>query len=125
MIVLVAVRAFRKCNVFLEVSLDVASHTLHRRVLAQQRIFRLVVIEIVAQAGARDFLPRARVVTAGAGFAREAPFVRVSVTIIALTEGKTAITRRTIRARRVTLLAFHLLMQAGQRIARLRVVELA
>src|SRR5215470_13533459 len=47
-IVLMAVGAFRKSKFFLEVPFDVASHALHRRVLAEQGILGLVVIEIVA-----------------------------------------------------------------------------
>src|SRR6266545_590589 len=50
--------------------------------------------------------------------------MRVRVAVIALSKRQPAIARRAIGSGRVTLLAFHLLVLAGERIARLRMIEL-
>ena len=61
----------------------------------------------------------------GASLVLEAAFVRVSVAVVALAEGKTFIPRRALRVGRVALLAFHFLVKSGQWVARLVVIELA
>ena len=51
--------------------------------------------------------------------------MRIRVAVIALSKRQPAIAWRAIGSGRVTLLAFHLLVQTGERITRLRVIELA
>ena len=55
----------------------------------------------------------------------EAALVRIGVAVVALAERQALVTRGASSIRRVALLAFHLHMQASQRIARLGVIELA
>ena len=54
----------------------------------------------------------------------KAALVWISMAVIALAKRKTLVARRSIRAARVTLLAFHLLVQARERVAGLVVIEL-
>ena len=63
--------------------------------------------------------------TSLAGLAGKTSLMRIRVAVIALSERKSVITRHTIGSGRVTLLAFHLLVQPGERITGLRVIELA
>jgi hypothetical protein len=112
-LVLVAIGAFRKRELFLKVSFHMAGFAFHRSVLALQRVFGLGVIEGIAKATAGDSFPPTRGVAGLAALVLETPFVGVRVAIVALPEGQALITRCTARIRSVALFALHLLVQAG------------
>ena len=82
-------------------------------------------IEGVVQSGGRDAFPTVGVVAGGARLVLEAALVRVGVAVVALAEGQTFISRCALRVGRVALLAFHFLVQSGERVACLVVIELA
>src|SRR5579862_1518006 len=124
-LVLVAVRALGEGEFFLEVALQVASFAFDGLVFSRQRVLGLGVIEGIVESRCRDAFPAAGVVAGGASLVLEAAFVRVSVAVVALAEGKTFIPRRALRVGRVALLAFHFLVKSGQGVARLVVIELA
>lgn len=112
-LVLVAIGAFRKRELFLKVSFHMAGLAFHRSVLALQRIFGLGVIEGIVKTTGGDSFPPTRGMAGLAVLVLETPFVGVSVAIVALTEGQALITRCTAGIRSVALFALHLLVQAG------------
>ncbi len=92
--------------------------------LADQRIFRLRMVKLLAHRGRVDLLPCRRVV-AGLASALKFPLVRAGMAGVAAVEGQPFITRLAARPRRVALLALHLHVLPGQRIPRLAVIELS
>lgn len=120
---LVTIHAFLESQRLLKVPIGMALRAVHIDVLAFERILRLRVVEALADRLQRDFFPPARAMTRLATL-REAAVVRVFVAIRALVERDANILRFAISAVRVALGALHLRVQASQRIARLRVVEL-
>ena len=122
--VLVAVDAFLERQRFLEVTLQVASRTFNRLVLAQQGIFRFGMVEFLVDRLHRAALPAARVVACRAGLLVEAALVWIGVAIVALTEGQTGPPRLVVRSGSVALLASHLRVQSRQRVFGFRVIEL-
>ena len=120
---LVAVRALAENQRLLEVAVSVALFAADRRVLAFQRVLGFRVIEILVHRLLRDSLPT-RGGVAGGTCLGEAAVVRVLVAIGTQVERNTCIPRLAIRSVGVALRALHLRVETGQRIARLRVIEL-
>ena len=119
----VAVHALGKCEWFLEVSAGMALGTIHDGVLAFQRKFRLGVIEAFVHRLQRNLFPPVRVVARLATLS-EAPMVRVFVAIGTLVERNACVLGLAVGSVDVTLCTLHLLMQSGQRVLSLGVVEL-
>lgn len=122
--VFVAIGALGEWDLFFEVAISVALGAIDFEVLAFERIFRFGVIEFLADALQRNLLPTGSGVAGGASL-RETAVVRILVAVGAEIERDAHVPRLAIRPVRVTLLAFHLRVQSGQRIARLAVIELA
>ena len=101
---LMAIGALLKRQRLLKVTAAMALDTTHVRVLPQQRVLGFGMIEELCDRRRRDFFPAARVV-AGLTALSEASFVRIGVTVRALIERDTDISRLVIRSRRMTLLA--------------------
>ena len=118
-----AIRTLGERNLFLEIAALVAGCTIHGGMLAQQRILRLRVIEVLIHSGQRNPLPSCRAVARLASL-RETAVVEVGVAIGALAEWKSRVTRLAIRARRMALLALHLRVLPGEGVTRLAVIEL-
>ena len=118
----VAVRAIRKRQRLLEVAVHMALRAADRRMLAQQGVFRFRVIEFELRL---KFFPACGRVAVLAAFWLERAFVRVHMAIDARRELHVLVAGRT--ARRIGLMTFlagHFDVLAGQRITRLRVIEL-
>src|SRR5215470_11477120 len=124
-VVFVAVRALGEREFFLEVALQVAGLALHRLVFPHQGILGLGVIEVVIQAGVRNSLPATRVMARGARLVSETSLVRIGMAVVAFPERQSSIPRCAARVRSMTLLAFHFLVEAGQRITSLAVIKLS
>jgi len=101
----------------------VALGTIHRGVLALQRELSLRMIEALVDRLQRNLFPPARTV-AGLAALREAPVMRVFVAIGALAKRNAHVLRLAVWSIRMALGALHLGMQAGQGIARLRMIKL-
>ena len=82
-------------------------------------------IEVVVQPTVGHFLPADCVVARRATFVLETSLVRICVTVVALAERQTLVTRSPAGIGRMALLALHLLVQSGQRIAGLVVIKLS
>jgi len=123
-IVLMAVGALGKRQLLLEVAFEVARFAFHRLVFAHQRILGLGMVEVVVQTGVRYALPAARVMARGATLVLEAALVWIGVAVVALTERQASVSRGAACVRSVALFALHLLVQAGQRVTCLVVIEL-
>ena len=121
--VLVAVRAFAEREFLLEVAIRVACSALHRRMLPQQRILRLRVVERAVQVAAVNAFPSGGVVARLAALLLETAFVRIGVAVVALAERQALVAGRTLGVGSVALLALHRLMKSSQGITRLGVVE--
>ena len=122
--VLVAIRTLCERNLLFEIPFRrVALFTLDLRVLALQRILCLRVVELLVNALHRDLLPSGRRVARGTGLG-EAAVVGIFVAIGAEAKGDACVSWLAIRTVRVALLAFHLGVEAGQRITGLAVIEL-
>ena len=120
---LVAIHALLERQRLLEIAIGVALRAIDAGVLAFERKLRLRVVEALVHRLQRNLLPSARAVARLAAL-REAAVVRIFVAIGALVERNAHVLRLAVRAVGVALGALHLGMQAGQRIARLRVIEL-
>src|SRR5450631_1860222 len=120
---LVAVHALLEYQGLFEISVRVALGTIHSRVLALQRELGLRMVEALVDRLQRNLLPPARTV-AGLAALREAPVMRVFVAIGALVKRNAHVLRLAVWSIGMALGALHLGMQAGQGIARLRVIEL-
>jgi len=119
----VAIHALLKSQRLLEVSAAVTLNAVDRRMLSEQRIFRFRVIEALVNGLRRDLLPPAGVMTSLAPL-REASTMRIGVTIRTQREGNPNVARFVVRSGCVAFLASYLRMQAGERIARFRMIEL-
>ena len=104
---LVTIHALLEGQRLLEVSASVALHTLYRRVLAQQGILGLRVIESLVDRFGGNLLPPDGVV-AGLAALDETSVVRIGVAIRALAEGDAGVAGLSVRPRGVTFLASHL-----------------
>src|SRR5579864_962122 len=120
---LVAVRALAENQRLLEVPVGVALFATDSRVFAFQRVLGFRVIEILAERLLRDSLPTRGTMARGTCLG-EAAVVRVLVAIGTQVEWNARVPRLAIRSVRVALGALHLGVETGQRIARLRVIEL-
>jgi len=121
--VLVAVYALGELERLLEVAFGVAGNAFHSLVLAEQRVLGFGVIEVLVQFGADDALPAAGGMASLARLAGEASLVGIGVAVVALRERNPNVPRLIIRPGGVALFALHLPVQAGQRVAGLRVIE--
>jgi len=83
------------------------------------------VIEGVVQPAAGHFLPAVCVVARRATFVLETSLVRICVTVVALAERQTLVTRSPAGIGRMALLALYLLVQSGKWIAGLAVIKLS
>ena len=92
--------------------------------LAFERKFCFGVVEALVHGLQRNLLPALGAV-AGLAALREAAVMRILVAVRALVEWNADVLRLAVRSVGVALRALHLRMQPGQRIARLRVIELA
>ena len=120
---LMAIRALIEGDSLLEVTASVALNALHLRMLSEQRILCLRVIEILIEGGDRDFFPTRRRVAGLAGLF-EAAVMDIGVAVSTLAERNPGVTRLSVRAWRMALLASDLGVQSSQRISRLGMVEL-
>jgi hypothetical protein len=107
-----------------EIAIRVALGAVYAGMLAFEREPGFRVIETFVDRLQRDFLPPIRVVARLAALGKAA-VVRVFMAVGALIEGDAYILRLAIGSVGVALRALHLGVQARQRIARLRVIELA
>ena len=82
-------------------------------------------IEVIVQPGRGNAFPAAGVVARLAALVLETSLVRIGVAIVAFAKRKSLVTGSAARIRRVALLAFHLLVQASQRVSGLVVIELS
>jgi len=121
---LVAVHALLESQGLFEISSRVALRTLHRSMLAEQRIFGFRVVETLIDRLGRHPLPSAGIVARLAALG-EASVMRIGVTIGAFTERDSGVERFIVRSGRMTLLAGDLRVQTSQGIAGPGVVELA
>ena len=118
----VAVDAIRKRQRLLEVAVHMALRAADRRVLAQQGVFRFRVIEFKLRL---KFFPACGRVAVLAAFGLERAFVRVHMAIDAGRELHVLVADRPARhIGLMTFLAGHFDVLTGQRITRLRVIEL-
>src|SRR6185312_11386360 len=108
----------------LEIAAGMALVAAHLDMLAQQRKLRPRVVKALAYRCRGHALPSAGVVARLAGAGKSAA-VRVAVAVGAGAERKPHVLRLAVCARQVALLAGHLLMQAGKRIARAAVIKAA
>ena len=119
---LMAVVAIRKLQGLLEFPVHMTLHAVYCRMLAQQRIFRLRVVEFEL---GQKLLPACGGMTILAALLLERTFVGIDVAVGAGREFHVLVPRRPAgHIRLMTLLAGNLNMRAGQGIARFRVVEL-
>jgi hypothetical protein len=121
---LVAVHALLESQGLFEISTRVALRTLHRGMLAEQRIFGFRVVETLIDRLGRHPLPSAGVVARLAALG-EASVMRIGVTIGAFTERDSRVASFIVRSGRMTFLAGDLRVQTSQGIAGPGVVELA
>lgn len=121
---LVAVGAMRERNRLFEIAARMTARTIHRRVLAQQWILCLRMIEVPVHRRQRNLLPALGVVTRLAAL-RKAAVMRIGVAVRTLSKRKPAIARLIVRPRCMALLAFHLRVHSGERILRFAMVEFA
>ena len=115
----VAISALRVRNLSLEIPALVARFTGHSQVFSNEWIVRLRVIERLSK---RCLFPSGCAVARLARLV-ELTFVRIAMTIRTVFEFDARILRLSIRARRMAAFALDVPMLAGERIARLRVVE--
>ena len=124
--ILVTVRTLGERDLLFEIAAGgVALFASHFGVFALEWILGLGVIEIIAQVGAWDLLPPAGGVARLTALVFKAALVGIGVTVFALAKGYTPVAGSTLCVRRMTLLALHLLVQSGKRIAGLVVIELS
>lgn len=123
MSVLMAIHALLEGKGLLEISTGVALCTIDGGVLAQQRKLRSGVIKVLAHSQHRDLLPAASGVARLAALGETAA-MRILVAIRTLIERNASILGFAVGSVRMTLRALYLRVQAGQRISRLRVIEL-
>ena len=121
---LVTIHARCERDRLLEISASVAEGAIHGRVLPQQGILRLRVIEVPAHRSQRNSFPAFGGV-AGLAALRETAVVRIRMALRAFGKRYPGVARLAVGTRRVALFTFHLHVQTGQRIARFGVVELA
>ena len=119
----VAIRALGKRQRLFKISAFVTPFTGNFKMHAQQRIFRLRVVELLTHRRRIDFFP-ARCVVAGLACALKLALVRIDVAVVTSPKRQPLIARQTVSSRRVALLALHLRVRPGQGIARLDVIEL-
>ena len=119
--VLVAVRAVRKLERALELPFCMASNATHLKVLADEGIFCLGMVELELRL---DLFPSLRRVAILTPFWLKSSMVRVHMTIGAVLKLHAPETDGLREVRLVALLARHLHMQAGQGVARLGVIEI-
>lgn len=119
-----AIHALLEGKRLLEISTGMALRAIDADVFSQQRKLRSGVIKVLVYALRRNFLPAAGGV-AGLAALRKTAAVRILVAVRTLVERNPDVLRLAIGSVRVALRALHLRMQSGQRITRLRVIELA
>lgn len=119
----VAVHTLLEYERLLEVPIRVAPRAIDAGMFSLQRIFSFRMVEFLIDGGHRYFLPAARVV-AGLASLREAASMRILMAIRTQIKRNARVPRLIVWPRRVTLAALHLRVQPGQRISRLRVIEL-
>ena len=119
--VLVAVRAVRKLERALELPFCMASNATHLKVLADERVFCLGMVELELRL---DLFPSLRRVAILTPFWLKSSMVRVHMTIGAVLKLHAPETDVLREVRLVALFARHLHMQAGQGVARLGVIEI-
>ena len=120
---LVTIHAFLEDKRLLKVAAGMALGAIHADVLPNQRKLRLRMVKAFIDRAQRYLLP-ARGAVAGLATLQETPPVRILVAIGTLVERNSRITRPIVHTLRMALGARHLSVQTGQRIARLRVIEL-
>ena len=120
----VAVRAFLKYQRLTEIALGVALHTINLGVLAEQREFRLVMVECAIQGWGRNPVPANRGV-AGLASLREPAMVGIGMAVCTVTKRYSRVTRLFVHPDDVASLAANFRMRAGERVACERVIELA
>ena len=121
--VLVAIHALCERQRLLEISARVALRAIHADVFTQQRELSFRMIKMLAYAECGDFLPSTRVVASLAAL-RERSAVRIFMTIGALIKRDSHVLRLPVSSIRMAFRALYLRMHSGQRIPRLRVIEL-
>jgi len=120
---LVAIHALLESQRLFEISASVALGTIDAGMLSFQRELRLGMVEAFVDCLKRNLLPSTGVVT-GLATLRETAMMRIFVAVGTLVESSASVLRLAVPAVDVALRALHLGMQAGQRIACLRVIEL-
>lgn len=120
----VTVGALPKRKRLIEIPLGVALHAIYFGVLAEQGELRFGMVKGAIQYGRRNFVPAGGVV-AGLTVLRKAAAVRVGMAIGALAKCDSKVARLFVRPWSMALLAGNLRMQAGEGVARERMIELS
>ena len=118
----VTIRALRELQRLLKISALVAGFAGNFKMLAHQRIFRLRMVKLLTHRRCIYFFPTGGAVAGLAGTLK-LTFMRIGVAVVTASERQPFIARRSIGTWRVALLALHLRVRPGQRIARLAVIE--
>jgi hypothetical protein len=121
---LMTIHALLKSQRLLKVAIDVALSAIHNDVFSFERKLRLRMIKALVYPAKRNLFPTTSAVARLASL-RKTPAMRISMTIRALIESDSRVSRLIIRSRRMALGALDLSVQAGERVVRLRVIKLA
>lgn len=119
----VAIHARGKGQRLFEIAVGVAPCAVHAEMLSFQPILRLRVVETLIHRAERNLLP-AHGGVAGLATLRKTSMMRILMAVRTLVEGNARIARLVVGPRSMALGALNLRVQSGQRIARLRVIEL-
>jgi hypothetical protein len=121
---LVTIHALLKSQRLLKVAIDVALGAIYADVLSFERKLCRRMIKALVYPTKRNLFPTTSAVARLASL-RKTPAMRILMTIRALIESDSRVSRLIVWSRRMALGALDLSVQTGERISRLRVIKLA